>query len=109
MVLAMNKSKIRTVIVEGYSYELLSHPDDEDASIINILGVDYEIYKTEKGFSVNRVEPDGLVHQVSRLPSSEVAAIRFAEIYERLLRYSKYEELVDISSAIECWINFLPN
>ena len=95
--------------MDGLSYELLSNPDDEDVSTVRILGVNYEIYKTEEGFSVNRVEPDGLVHHVSRLPSSEEAAIRFVEIYERSLRYRNYEELVDIYNAIESWIDFPPN
>ncbi len=108
-VLTMNENKVRTVIVDGFSYELLSNPDDEDGLIVRILGVNYEIYKLEVGFSVHRVEPDGLVHLVSQLPSSEEAAIRFAEIYERSLRYRNYEELADICSAIKSWINFPPN
>jgi hypothetical protein len=105
----MNENKARTVIVDSFSYELVSNPDDEDGLIVRILGVNYEIYKLEVGFSVHRVEPDGLVHLVSQLPSSEEAAIRFAEIYERSLRYGKYEELVDVCTAIESWINFPPN
>jgi hypothetical protein len=105
----MNENKARTVIVDGFSYEVVSNLDDENASIVRILGVNYEIYKLEVGFSVHRVEPDGLVHLVSQLPSSEEAAIRFAEIYERSLRYRKYEELIDICNAIESWINFPPN
>jgi hypothetical protein len=96
--------------VYGTSYNIKLN-EREPGFVVEVLNTNYEIFEDRRSFNLHRIEPDGLALSVADNLKSLEAAIKLAEIFERLIQFhvSTEHSLDLVDECLQFLRNNLPH